>query len=159
MIPGTIKSFVHDEATVAVAGTRDADNNPRVHKISGWAVEEDDRTIRCLVPAAYTDGLIAALEDNGQFALTMEQLGSHKTYQFKGEYIDSRAAEDRDFEMAEEKRQQLGTRINELFGLPAELGWAFMLPPEIVVRFAVGEIFLQTPGPGAGQRLVPKEEE
>ena len=157
MIPGSIRGFLEEEATVAVAGTRDADNIPHVHRVSGWRVGEDDQTISCFIPADYTDGLISSLEGNGQFALTLEQLGSHKTYQFKGDYLDAKSAGDSKRRIAEAKRELLGSELNRLFGLPIEVGRAYLLPPDQVVRFKVREIFMQTPGPGAGQRLVPPE--
>ena len=159
MIPGTIKAFLEEEATVAVAGTSDGENLPHVHRLSGWRVEEDDQTISCLIPSDYSAGLVARLVENGQFALTLEQLGSHKTYQFKGDYAGSGAPDANDLELVEQKRELLGAMLHELFALPADVGRAYILPPELAVRFVVREIFLQTPGPGAGQRLFPPEEE
>ena len=90
MIPGKIISFLEEEATVAVAGTRDKNLIPQVHRVSGWSLDSDKTTISCLIPQEYTSNLISSLEDNGQFALTVEQIGSHETYQFKGKYVDSR---------------------------------------------------------------------
>ncbi len=159
MIPGSIKSFLEEEATVAVAGTRNGDNIPQVHRVSGWRVDPDGQAISCLIPASYAEELAANLQDNGRLALTLEQLGSHKTYQFKGDFLDSRPADDDDRTIAEQQAQVFGTTLGSLFGVPDEIGQAFMPPPSLVVRFTVREIFLQTPGPGAGQRLVPPEEQ
>jgi hypothetical protein len=39
---------------------------------------------------------------------------------------------------------------------PATLG-RYLATPALVVTLAVQEIFLQTPGPGAGRRMVPPE--
>ena len=89
MIPGKILAFLEDKGTVAVSGTRDRNLVPHIHYVSGWSVEPDRRTIRCSIAEAYKDHLISSLEDNGQFALTVEQIGSHETYQFKGDYISS----------------------------------------------------------------------
>jgi hypothetical protein len=36
---------------------------------------------------------------------------------------------------------------------------AFILRPALAVEFEVREIFMQTPGPGAGTRLVPPADE
>lgn len=159
MIPGSIKSFLEEEATVAIAGTRDEDNVPHVHRVSGWSVDPDDQAMSCMIPESYAEVLEANLEDNGQFALTLEQLGSHKTYQFKGDFLDSRPADDSDRSNAAQRAQLFGSTLGALFGLPDEIGQAFMPPPILVVRFRVREIFLQTPGPGAGQRLVPPEDQ
>ena len=89
MIPGKILNFLENLGTIAVSGTRDANLRPHVHYVSGWDVEPDKQTIRCSIHQAYSDQLISSLEDNGQFALTVEQIGSHETYQFKGSYVGS----------------------------------------------------------------------
>jgi len=39
--------------------------------------------------------------------------------------------------------------------LPEQLLRDYMLEPALAVEIQVEEIFLQTPGPGAGTRLVP----
>ena len=44
-----------------------------------------------------------------------------------------------------------------LFGLSEDHCRAFISPPSVIVRFTVREIFLQTPGPGAGHRVFPPE--
>src|SRR5207247_9581439 len=95
MIPGKILAFLEHEGTVAVSGTRDANLIPAIHYVSGWDVEPDKRTIRCSIAQDFTD-LIASLEDNGQFSLTIEQIGSHETYQFKGDYVGSARPSDSD---------------------------------------------------------------
>jgi len=158
MIPGLILAFLKDKGTVAVSGTRDATLTPHVHYVSGWEVESDQRTIRCSIPEAYTDHLIRSLEDNGRFSLTLEQIGSHETYQFKGDYVGSGPPSDADMAAHRQARERFAKSVNQVFGLPEDMCRAYILPPSIVIRFAVREIFVQTPGPGAGQRLVPREE-
>jgi hypothetical protein len=158
MIPGLILAFLKDKGTVAVSGTRDATLTPHVHYVSGWDVESDQRTIRCSIPEAYTDHLIPSLEGNGRFSLTVEQIGSHETYQFKGEYVGSLPPSDADMAAHRRARDRFAKSVNQVFGLPEDMCRAYILPPSIVIRFAVREIFVQTPGPGAGQRLVPPEE-
>ena len=159
MIPGTIMEFLNEEATVAVAGTRDRNLVPHVHRVSGWSADPDGQAISCLIADAYTGELVSSLEDNGQFAVTIEQLGPHKTYQFKGDYVDSRPVTDADLIVFDLARARFAAAVHRFFGLPADLAAAYFLLPSLVVRFTVREIFLQTPGPGAGQRLVPPEEQ
>ncbi len=157
MIPGRILAFLEDEGTVAVSGTRDGNLIPHVHYASGWDVEPDKRTMRCSIPEAYTGSLISSLEDNGQFALTIEQIGSHETYQFKGNYVDTTPPSDADIAAHERIRERFTKVVNQVFGLPEDICRAFISRPSLVIRFTVREIFLQTPGPGAGHRLVPPE--
>ena len=158
MIPGKIINFLEQEATVAVAGTRDKHLIPHIHRVSGWSLGPDQQTISCLIPEEYASDLISSLEDNGQFALTVEQIGSHETYQFKGQYVDSRLINEADIAVFERCREQFARIVSVLFGLSEDACGAYILKPRMVISFKVREIFLQTPGPGAGQRLVSLRE-
>lgn len=48
--------------------------------------------------------------------------------------------------------------MNQFYGIDHDASRAYTIKPGIVINFIVKEIFLQTPGPGAGRRLVPPEE-
>jgi hypothetical protein len=158
MIPGRILTFLQDRGTVAVSGTRDANLRPHVHYVSGWEVESDKRTIRCSIHEAYTDNLVSSLEGNGQFSLTVEQIGSHETYQFKGDYVGSSQPNNADLAAHQRIKNRFAKVVNQIFGFPEDICLAYISRPSLVVRFTVREIFLQTPGPGAGHRLFPPEE-
>jgi len=158
MIPGKILAFLHDRGAVAVSGTRDANLIPRIQYVSGWQVESDSLTIRCSIPETDIDNLIGCLKDNGQLALTIEQIGSHETYQFKGNYISSTPPNSEDLAAHQRIKNRFAKLASQTFGLPEHIGLAFVPRPTLVVRFRVREIFEQTPGPGAGHRLFPPEE-
>lgn len=159
MIPEKIVKFLEEDATIAVGGTRSKALIPNLHRVSGWRVGLDRQTISCSIPEAFCDGLLRSLNDNRQFALTVEQTGSHETYQFKGEYIDSRSPNEADLAAFEQARERFGKDMNQFFGIDDDASRAYTIKPGVVINFAVKEIFLQTPGPGAGRRLVPPEEE
>jgi hypothetical protein len=158
MIPGRLVAFLEDEGTVGVSGTRDASLTPHIHYVSGWSVESDQRTIRCSIGEGYTDFLLPSLEDNRQFSLTVEKIGSHETYQFKGEFVRNAPPGDADFAAYKRIRDRFGKVVSRLFGFPEHLCQAYVPRPGLVICFTVREIFLQTPGPGAGNRLYPPEE-
>ncbi|MCI0621213.1 MAG: hypothetical protein L0387_06020 [Acidobacteria bacterium] len=158
MIPGKILTFLENDGTIAVSGTRDANLIPHIHYVSGWEVEPDKRTIRCSINRAYEDHLISSLEDNGRFSLTVEQIGSHETYQFKGNYVGSSQPTSADLAAHQRMRNRFAKAVNQLFGVPEDKCRAYIARPSLVVRFTVHEIFLQTPGPGAGHRVFPAEE-
>jgi uncharacterized protein len=158
MIPGRILRFLEDQGTIAVSGTRDANLIPHVHPVSGWEVEPDKETIRCSINQAYLDNLISSLQDNGEFALTVEQIGSHETYQFKGRYLGSTQPASADLAAHQRMTNRFARAVNQLFGVPEDSCRAYIPRPTLVVRFTVREIFLQTPGPGAGHRVFPPEE-
>jgi hypothetical protein len=149
--------FLESEGTVAISGTRDSNLIPHIHHVSGWEVEPDKQTIRCSINQAYTDHLVSSLEDNGQFSLTVEQIGTHETYQFKGNYVGSTQANSGDFAAHLRARYRFAKAINQVFGYPEDRCKAYIPRPTLVIRFTVREIFLQTPGPGAGHRIFPPE--
>jgi hypothetical protein len=157
MIPGIILKFLQDRGAIAVSGTRDANRVPHVHYVSGFDVEPDQQTIRCSINQAYLDHLFSSLEDNGQFSLTVEQIGTNETYQFKGTYAGSGEPNDADFAAHQRMTERFAKAVSQLFGYSDEDCRAFISPPSVVVRFTVREIFLQTPGPGAGHRIFPSE--
>lgn len=152
MIPEEIVHFL-ETATVAIGGTRDRNLTPHVHRISGWAVDLDRRTITCLVAEEFTSDLVDSLEDNGQFALTVCEVPSHETYQFKGQYVGSRATNDADLSVFESCRERFVERMRTLYGFPDQPSRAFVPKPSIAVIFRVRDIFVQTPGPDAGKEL------
>jgi hypothetical protein len=153
-IPGVILDFL-DRATVAVAGTRDAKLFPRVHRASGWRVDSDRRTMSCFFSDYFAKRVLSCVEDNGHFTLTIEEIGPHETYQFKGRYLDSSPCGQEELFTSERIRDRFTRVVSGMYGLSEEACRAYVLKPTLSVRFEVQEIYLQTPGPGAGRRLVP----
>ena len=157
MIPGVLVDFL-GRATVAMGGTRDSDLVPHVHRVSGWTIEPDLQTITCLIGSQSANDLIPSLEDNGQFAFTVCEMPSHETYQFKGSFVESRPVGEADIATFRQCRERFVERISAILGYPAEKVRRYVAEPSIAVRFKVKEIFVQTPGPTAGKRLMPRED-
>lgn len=159
-IPSVLARFLEERGSVGVAATRDRSLRPRVHGLSGWFVADQGRELVCLVSRGFTEGLLSSLEENGQFAAAIEHIGPHETYQFKGAYAGSRPPTPEDQALWERLRARFAATIKAVdptMGLTDAWLRDYIPPPEIVVRMRVREIFLQTPGPGAGKRLVPPE--
>jgi len=160
MIPGKIVRFLEQYANVAFAGTRDRDLVPGGHRVCGWRVGADQRTMTALVPAEFTRGLVESLRENGELAVTVEEFPSHETYQFKGRYLSHREALRDDVDVVDRIRRRFVRGVRPIFpGAPEDVLHAFVQAPSLAVEFEVREIYLQTPGPGAGTRLIPPVEE
>lgn len=157
MIPEVIVGFL-ERATVAMGGTRDKDLVPHAHRVSGYMVSADRHTMTCLISEGFTEALESSLQDNGEFAVTVCELPSHETYQFKGSYVGSRPVDDTDLLLYERCRGRFAERVSALLGFEEEAVRAYLPRPSVAVSFKVREIFVQTPGPAAGHRLVPREE-
>jgi hypothetical protein len=156
MIPGVMVDFL-ERASVAVASTRTRDLVPHLHFLSGWYVEPDKSILVNLVPDGFTDDLLASLEDNGQLAMTAEVIGPHETYQFKGTFEGARDVTEHDRAIHRACRQRFYDAVRRHYGdsFPDPAVLARIAAPAIAVRCRVSEIYVQTPGPAAGQRLYP----
>lgn len=169
-IPADIVRFL-EGSTVAVGATRDDKLVPLIHFMAGWTVGEDRETITCLFPATYNKETLASLEDNGRFALTV--LGStsgrrasnppnpavdfHECYQFKGEYVRSRPAQEADQLLVRQKGAQFYALFHPLFGFSDAACKARFRDAALAMTFRVQEIYDQTPGPGAGSKIQLEE--
>ena len=159
MIPGKLVRFLEERANVAVSGTRDEELVPHVHRVSGWRIGKEAETITSLIPALFTPDLIEALQDNGSYAFTAEEIPTHETYQFRGQYVSHRPIESQDLSTVEEIRQRFVKGVRMMYpDVPVELLRNYVLQPDVAITFTVHEVYLQTPGPGAGSRISPPPE-
>ena len=158
MIPGKLVRFLEQYANVAFAGVRDGDLVPFGYRVSGWRVGRDQRTMMILFPDDSLPQLLESLQQNGELAVTVEEFPSHETYQFKGQYRHHRGVQDDDAEVVARVRQRFVKSLRPMYAdRPEHVLKAFVSPAAMAVEFEVQEIFLQTPGPGAGTRIVPVE--
>lgn len=89
----------------------------------------------------------------------MGEIPSHETYQFKGHYLRHRRVQNSDVDVANRIRDRFIKSVRHVYSdAPEDLLKASIQMPAMAVDFQVREIYLQTPGPGAGSRLVPPEE-
>jgi hypothetical protein len=159
LIPGKLVRFL-EHANVAFVGVRDRDLVPFGHRVSGWQVGADQRTMTILVPDEFLEKLLESLKENGELAITVEEFPSHETYQFKGRYLRHRPVQEDDGEMVERVRRRFVKSLKPMYAdAPEDILKSFISPPSLAIEFDVLEIYLQTPGPGAGTRLVPPVEQ
>jgi hypothetical protein len=152
VIPARIVTFINDEADMGVLGTRTAENVPQSHRTFGFIAAADGKSLRLFVPHFSLGGLAEAIADNGRGAINLGHSVSHETYQLKG---TASALED----ATESDRAHFAVYLERLVaaavakGMPEPLIRSLVQPPKKVVTLTVEDIFLQTPGPGAGSRL------
>ena len=157
MIPGKILRFLDERANAGFAGTRDAALVPRGHRVSAWLVDADGRTLTAFIPSSSAPQLVEQLEDNGRIACTFEEVGTHETYQIKGRYLSHRPPRPAEVDVANRIRERFAKSLRSLHldERMATMLAASVPPPTVAVEIEVHEVFLQTPGPGAGARIVP----
>lgn len=163
MIPPKIVRFLHERGNMAFAGIRDRELRPAGCRVSAWEVAADGRTLTAWVPIpeSHRAHFLEALLDNRQFALTVEEHSSHETYQLKGTYLRHRAATAEDLAPVQRHRDRLARAMRRELppGMDPRPILAMMHPdPAYVLDVEIREVFVQTPGPGAGARLFPEPE-
>jgi hypothetical protein len=125
--------------------------------VSGWRIGPGGRTFTAFLPDSSVPHLLEALLDNGRLAVTLEEVGTHETYQIKGRYVSHRPVQPTDIDLARRVRERFVKGVRSLYpqaGAAERLG-ASVPAPSVAVEIEVDEVFLQTPGPGAGTRLAP----
>ena len=162
MIPDKILKFLAEQGNIGIAGTRDANLRPYGHRVCGWRVQTDRRTLTAFIGSPYADRFLQSVLDNGQIAITVEEAPYHETYQFKGRYLAHRAIRPDESEIVNRTRERFAQSVRQLSPEPDVHGnWLRASIPDatLAVDMDVHEVFLQTPGPSAGSRLYPPAQE
>lgn len=154
MIPDRVVEVLHGPTWIQI-GSRDEALRP-AHTVAVGAVVHDDRqTVTVFVPTARSGRVLRDLTGNGRIAVGLA-LASHESYQLKGTYISSRPTDDTDRAGQEARRaalldSALEAGYPETIARPLALGLA--ITPGVAITFRAEQVFLQTPGPGAGTLL------
>ncbi len=153
MIPQTIRDFLQQGVTVNV-GTRDGALIPECTRGWGIRVEEDGASVTLFLTERTSKKTLANLRDNGLIAVTCSRPTDHVTCQLKGVVRRVRPTDRRDRETQRRWRRAFLDEIVAV-GVPAELAEALIMEPAVAVEVAVSDVFGQTPGPGAGEKMSP----
>ena len=145
------KSFLESGVSISIA-TRDARLAPDGTRVWAATVDADRVHVTAYLTAKTADPILANLEANKQIALCFDRPSDSRACQLKGTFVGSRRC--RPAEREEIERQFEGFLADlAIIAVPRDMlsGWARW--PAVAVRFKVTEIFKQTPGPGAGERM------
>lgn len=154
MIPDRVLEVLHGPAMMFV-GTRDAGLRPAHTAAVGAVAHDDRRTVTFFVPESRSAKLLGNLTDNGRVALDFGWM-SHEAYQLKGTYFSSRPTTGEDIARQEAYRKKLVAAVRQVYPeeIARSLALGYQYKPGVAVTFRVDEVYLQTPGPGAGSRIV-----
>ena len=158
-IPGRILRFLEQYANLAFAGTRDRDLVPYGHRVSGWLVGADGRTLTALVAEHFTANLVESLRGQRRVRAHGRGVPVARDLSVQGPLPAPPAVQREDIEVVDRIRERFLKSVRHVYtDAPEHLLNAYIQTPGLAVEFDVREIFLQTPGPGAGDRLVPPAE-
>ena len=154
MIPDRVIEVLRGPAYMQI-GTRDTGLRPSHTVVVGAVVHDDRETVTVFVPTARAERILADLESNGRVALGIA-LVSHEAYQLKGSYLSTRPSDASDLARQETYRRALlddALRVGYPDEIARPLTQGFAYTPGTAITFRAEQVFLQTPGPGAGTPL------
>jgi hypothetical protein len=151
MIPERLVDFVHGPRVMFV-GTRNAKLRPTATWAFGALADGPEGTVTMFVPETEGAQTFENIADNGRLSFVAVDPPTHDTYQFKGSHKETRPCTDADYTVQEIYLNKLIAAL-EPFGYGAPLWGGFKHKPARAVTFTVEDIFVQTPGPGAGEKI------
>lgn len=132
------------------AASRDDRLVPEVVRPAGIRVEEGGREVTVFLATATAGPTLRNLESNRRLALVASHPQDNRSVQLKGAVLEVRAARDEERPLMDHYRAQLA-RMLEPLGVPPTFIMRTQVWPAQAVRFRIEAMFLQTPGPAAGQ--------
>jgi hypothetical protein len=151
-IDEAIVRFIEGGVSI-LAASSDRKNLPAIVRAAGCQVSPDRRQVTLLVPGA--DPFLDVLRETGRVAVTFTQPSTHRTYQLKGEGARILPRRGTDAELTTRYTLAFAADVCPL-GYSEELieSLVWSEPTELTpVAFEPIAVFLQTPGPRAGERL------
>jgi hypothetical protein len=133
-------------------GTRDAALVPECVPAMGSRVNRDRRTLTIFVPRPLLGATLPNLEHNGQVAINLTRPSDEKSMQIKGRARGVREATEADRSTQELSRGAMAEQLAAV-GMPRAITRRMTFWPSVAIDIDVSEVFMQTPGPGAGKPL------
>lgn len=152
MIEADVASFIEGRVMILIA-TRNAAHRPMIGRATGARFDAESGRIALLVSASQWPDAVGAARPGLPIAATFVEPATYRAYQIKGPVVDQRPAN------AVERAR--GTRyVEDMLRTMGALGVTRLqlsstLSDRDLVRisFLPRDVFVQTPGPRAGQRV------
>ncbi|MGV0911356.1 hypothetical protein [Martelella sp. FOR1707] len=152
MLEGDVAAFLSGNVMI-VAATTDAALRPHVGRGCGAYFDADQGDIVLLASSSQWPGFHANARKGGLIAVTFANPGTYRAVQVKGS-IGSIAPANR------KQTERASRYVEEMLDLLAGLGVSRLQLSSVfcdadlaAVRFWPADLFVQTPGPGAGARI------
>lgn len=153
MIDSKLVDFVH-AAEYWCVGTQGANLRPHGAHVMGGRIDGATGLLTFFLPDVLGAQVIQDCSTTKRVAVNVAEGAHHETYQFKGEVVEMHPITDQEGAVQEIYMAKLGAGL-VAFGLPVQ-NWKFppMRPCQTIV-IKVSDIYFQTPGPRAGERIGP----
>lgn len=136
-----------------IVGSRDEAQKPHLMRAVGARLSPDRRELTVFLDSRGGRQVLDDLRANGQIAVVFTEPSTHRAAQFKGRDVRIELPGPGDRALVEHYIECFADEIGSL-GYPRELVRAMFAHRDedlVAIRFAPGEAFDQTPGPGAGK--------
>lgn len=149
-LPPELRALL-DGPAIMHLGTRSAALAPSSTLAFGLRASADGQEVTVFLPVALATLPLGNLRDNGQMALSVIRPSTNHALQLKGLWLGERRTDESDRAFVERYRELL-TREMGLVGVPRSVWRRIAWWPTLALRMEVRDVFVQTPGPGAGRR-------
>lgn len=149
-IPEGIDRFLQLPLFIHV-GTRNSELNPN-HLMGSGLMRAGENQMKVLIDGPVADKALANLAGNGAISVSAAFSATHEAYQFKGTYVSHAPCSEEERALQEQLREQLNGYFENM-GLPPGFCNVLDFTNSIAITFDVAEVFSQTPGPGAGNKI------
>jgi hypothetical protein len=154
LIPPELVEMFESGVSILV-GTRDASLMPDASRAVGAVVHRNRHQLTIFLPTDAAERALANIRDNGHIAVAFSSVLDHRTTQVKGRVVEDRPATEEEREICAGYRVALGEVLG-MTGLARAVVRGVTVWPSTAITLEVQDLFQQTPGPGAGERLEAK---
>jgi general stress protein 26 len=137
---------------VIYVATADASQNPESMFAMGAQLDRERGVVTVYLTAATRERTLENLERDPRIAITCTRPSDHKSIQIKGRALRVRESTEADREVQAVHRAAFVEQFAGV-GIPRSLSRRIVWWPSKAVEVELAEIFTQTPGPRAGERL------
>ena len=148
-IDAALAEFLASGVVLGVA-TRDDRLVPDVVRPAGIRVEPGGEEVTFFVPTLSAGQMLRNVESNRRVAMVASHPQDNRSVQLKGPALDARPAREDERPLMDQYRARFA-RMVEPLGVPGSFVMRMQIWPATAVCFRVEQMFLQTPGPAAGQ--------
>jgi hypothetical protein len=151
VITDPVIAFLAVARSVAAASC-DAQGRPHATRCAALRIAEDRQHATLFLAEQLAQTILHNVTENPRLAIQVSQPSDHRTVQLKGQVIatSQAAAEDRSY--IEQYVSELALVVDQI-GLPFDRVVRMLQWPAAAISIRVSDVFLQTPGPGAGTLL------
>lgn len=150
-IAGELAAFLASGLSIVLA-TRDAQLQPGVAVALAASAGPDGGELAIFLREEDARRALAHLQEHPELAACFDLPSTHRSCQLKGRYLGHRPATPDERPELERQLQAFRDDLATI-GIPHAMTAAWRAWPAVALRMRVSDVFEQTPGPGAGERL------